>query len=147
MSRLCNFPQIGEFLNAQAISDTTHWGKRTLTLSVYTLLPWSSMVYIRCILVDEEPAERYDRTRIGAADRSGPGRDYADPVQSGIKVVCQTNLATQQQCRAPVKAHAAVCVGCQTPAFLFLTLTSEPITLKPDNSLPASLSTYYELDH
>jgi hypothetical protein len=90
MSRLCNFPQIGEFLNAQAISDTTHWGKRTLTLSVYTLLPWSSMVYIRCILFDEEPAERYDRTRIGAADRSGPGRDYADPVQSGIKV-CLSN--------------------------------------------------------
>jgi hypothetical protein len=44
-------------------SFTTRWGKKTLTLSVYILLPWSSTVYIRCILVDEEPAERYGRMR------------------------------------------------------------------------------------
>ena len=64
-----------------------------------------------------------------------------NPVQSGSKFVCQTNLARQQQCRAPVKAHAAVCVGCQTPAFLFLTLTSEQSPLNPESSASTMSST------
>jgi len=57
--------------------------KRMLTLSVYTLLPWSSTVYMRCILGDV--TKKRDKENVVLIDCGrGPCRTGKRPCSAGL---------------------------------------------------------------